>query len=81
MCLLCFTLAPFWRVSTERKQRMLFCVSYAISCFCSNQSINNAENISRHRKCIGYSHNKKQLLVSAQGLIAMNPYSQQMLQH
>ncbi len=36
------TLTPFWRVTTGRKLRMLFCVSHAtrIRCFHSNQSIN-----------------------------------------
>ncbi len=40
------TLAPFWRVSTERKQRMLFCVSCAtpihcLHCACFNLNENN----------------------------------------
>ncbi len=33
MCLLCVTLVPFLRISTERKQRMLFCVSCTVSMF------------------------------------------------
>ncbi len=34
--LLCITLFPFWKVSTECEQRMLFCVSCAmrIRCLC-----------------------------------------------
>ncbi len=41
ICLLRVTLAPFWRISSERKQHMLFCVSCAtwILCFRSNQSV------------------------------------------
>ncbi len=40
--LLHVTVAPFWRISTERKQRMLFCVSRTtrIRCFRSNQRVN-----------------------------------------
>ncbi len=36
------TITPFWRVTTGRKLRMLFCVSHAtrIRCFHSNKSIN-----------------------------------------
>ncbi len=46
--LLRVTLVPLWRVSTERKQPMLFCVSCVtwICCFRSEQSANNAENVS-----------------------------------
>ncbi len=35
-------IAPFWRVSTEHKHHMLFCVSCTtqICCFRSNQSVN-----------------------------------------
>ncbi len=38
---------PFWRVSTERKQRMLFCVSRTtqIGCFRSNQSVNKCRKM------------------------------------
>ncbi len=40
--LLCVSVAPFWRVSTEHKLRTLFCVSRStrIRCFHSNQSVN-----------------------------------------
>ncbi len=40
--LLCVTVAPFWRISPERKLRTLFCVSHntRMRYFHSNQSVN-----------------------------------------
>ncbi len=49
--LLRITLAPFWRVSTEHKQHMLFCVSCVtrIRCLRSDQRANNVDNVSAWR--------------------------------
>ncbi len=48
--LLRITLVSFWRVSTERKQRMLFYVSCAtrIRCFRSDKSLNNVAQLTQN---------------------------------